>query len=127
MPTILVMDDDKPTRELLERALSGAGYTVLTAVDGQTGLDRFRQQSVDLVVMDIYMPGMNGPTAMLKILREKPEVKVIVLSGAHIGTELVNFLPTMEQLGASCTFEKPLEMNILLKTVAKLLTTPEGG
>jgi hypothetical protein len=33
----------------------------------------------------------------------------------------------MEQLGASCTFEKPLEMNILLKTVAKLLTTPEGG
>lgn len=121
------MDDDRPTRELLARALSGASYTVLTAGDGQSGLDLFRKQPVDVVVTDIYMPGMNGPTAMLKMLREKPDAKVIVISGAHIDTELVNFLPTMKQLGASLTFEKPLEMNRLLAAVAQLLAAPDDG
>jgi putative two-component system response regulator len=58
--TILVADDQAPNRELLEELLTTQGFTVITASNGAEALDRLRQSSVDLVILDVMMPHMNG-------------------------------------------------------------------
>jgi putative two-component system response regulator len=58
--TILVADDQAPNRELLEELLTTQGFTVITASNGAEALDQLRQSSVDLVILDVMMPHMNG-------------------------------------------------------------------
>ncbi len=57
---ILVVDDDKNTRRLLRAVLEQNGYTVITAANGEDAMDQLAQHAVDLVVLDIMMPGMDG-------------------------------------------------------------------
>ncbi|MDP6037692.1 MAG: response regulator, partial [Candidatus Latescibacteria bacterium] len=59
-PTILIVDDDEPTRASVRAMLEPAGYNVIEASDGEVGLNLYRQEQVDLVVMDILMPGKEG-------------------------------------------------------------------
>ena len=59
---ILVVDDDKNTRRLLRAVLEQNGYTVITAANGEDAMDQLAQHAVDLVVLDIMMPGMDGYT-----------------------------------------------------------------
>ena len=57
---VLVVDDDKNTRMLFRAVLEGSGYTVFTAPDGQAALELMDQHHIDLVVLDIMMPRMDG-------------------------------------------------------------------
>ena len=61
VPSILVVDDDEVVRLLLHQFLEGAGYQVTEAEDGRQALDILARQSFDLVIMDISMPGIDGP------------------------------------------------------------------
>ncbi len=88
MKTVLVVDDDEYTRDILEEGLRWAGLMVRSFPDGQRALDAVRQAPVDAVIMDIMMPGLDG-FAVTKILREqwgREEVPIIFLS-ARTGTE----------------------------------------
>ena len=58
--TILIAEDDMDIVELLSLYLSGEGYRILSAVDGQQALTLMETQKVDLAILDIMMPGMNG-------------------------------------------------------------------
>jgi len=58
--TILCIDDDRDILKLLEKFLAGAGYTVITAIDGKQGLSEALTRKPDLILLDIVMPGMNG-------------------------------------------------------------------
>ena len=60
MKKILVVDDDRTTRRLLALQLRGAGYTVAEASDGRRALERVRREAFDLVLLDVWMPGMDG-------------------------------------------------------------------
>jgi two-component system OmpR family response regulator len=60
MTTILVIDDEPGVRDLLQDALSGAGYRVQSATNGADGLDQLRRRSADLCIVDVNMPTMNG-------------------------------------------------------------------
>ena len=114
MARILVIDDEQPVCTLLRAALESAGYDVVDAQDGRTGLDLHRQQASDLIITDILMPELNGLDTILELIREFLNVKVIAMSG---GTEHGNFLNTAKLLGARQILQKPFTMDKLLTVV----------
>ncbi|MBP2025266.1 response regulator transcription factor [Peptoniphilus stercorisuis] len=77
--TILVAEDDKAIRESIGIYLKNANYDVIYAEDGQDAVDKFKNNKVDLIIMDLMMPNMSGEEAILK-LREHSYVPIIILS-----------------------------------------------
>ena len=73
-PLILVVDDEEAFREIFSMKLAAAGYRVETAENGQVGVEKAKQLKPALVLMDVRMPVMDGPTAVLA-LRDDPETK----------------------------------------------------
>ena len=86
-PTVLVVDDELPVLRLLRRQLEALGCTVLEAQDGPEALRLLvgRHGAVDLVLSDIVMPGMNGTELADRILADRPEQCVILMSGQAPG------------------------------------------
>src|SRR5450755_4250934 len=78
--TVLCVDDEKTGLRVRKIMLEGHGFRVLTASDGQQGLDLFDQNQVDLVVLDYYMPGLNGGQVAAELRRRRPHVPIIFLS-----------------------------------------------
>ena len=81
--TILVADDDASIRALAEKALSMFGYTVITAVDGNDALVKFKENKdrIDLAILDIIMPEMNGKDAFNEMKKIDPALKAVFISG----------------------------------------------
>ncbi|HDQ41160.1 MAG TPA: PAS domain S-box protein [Desulfonatronum sp.] len=81
--TILVVDDEQEIRELTQEALESLGYTVKNAANGEQALEIYRQQGkgVDLILLDLNMPGMGGCKCLQELLQLDPAVKVLIASG----------------------------------------------
>lgn len=78
MKTILVVDDDKNLRRLYKAELEAEGYRVLLAENGRRACELVQSEHLDIVVMDVRMPEMDGLEAMARILRQKQSVPVIL-------------------------------------------------
>ncbi|MGA8530064.1 MAG: response regulator [Acidobacteriaceae bacterium] len=90
MPTILCIDDEALGLQIRKAVLERAGYHVLTAIDGAAGLALFRKESVDGVVLDYYMPEMDGGTVAETMRRERPGIPIMLLSAyINLPTEVV--------------------------------------
>ncbi len=87
--TILLVDDQEMIRELGERILRPYGYHVLTAADGAEALRLYRQwgPSIDLVILDLLMPGLSGPETFRELRRLNPDVRVLISSGYYADRE----------------------------------------
>ena len=117
---ILVIEDDRAVRELMLHTLSRAGYRVLSAEDGNEGMNLFRSEHPDLVITDIVMPQKEGFETILALRKECPEVKVIAMSGGgRHGTE--DYLSVARKLGACRTVSKPFLRDEMLKVVREAL------
>jgi CheY-like chemotaxis protein len=79
-PTILCIDDEALGLNIRKAVLERAGYRVLTAVDGPTGLSLFRGNAIDGVVLDYYMPEMDGGVVAQAMRQERPEIPILLLS-----------------------------------------------
>jgi PAS domain S-box-containing protein len=81
--TILMSEDDEAVRKLTRDLLEEYGYTVIEAVDGEDAVNKFREhrESVQLLILDLIMPKMNGKEAYDEIRKSKPDIKVIFSSG----------------------------------------------
>ena len=81
--TILLVDDEESLRSLMAMALEGAGCRVIQAVDGADGIEQFRRhrESVDLTVLDLTMPRLNGDEVFRQIMDIQPDARVILISG----------------------------------------------
>jgi PAS domain S-box-containing protein len=116
---ILLVDDEDMVRDLGVRILSKAGYTVLTANNGQNALDVFKKESslISLVILDLIMPELGGKDCLPELLKIKPEIKVLIASGyaADAATQ------ECVQLGAKGFVAKPFRLEELLKNVRKTL------
>ena len=111
--TVLVIDDDPDIVESLAMMLEDHGFRVLTANDGVRGLEVFREQKPAAVLTDILMPEQDGIGAIIEMRRERPEIKIIAISGAgRMGK--TDPLAMARKLGADATFEKGRSANELL-------------
>ena len=114
--TILVVDDEEHMQRLLQRILERADYRVITVSDGYEAVEKVQSGGIDLVLLDIKMPGMNGFQTLKKI-REDSEVPVIMVTG--IGK--VESVDTSVNLGADDYIKKPFRSNELVARIeAKL-------
>lgn len=87
---ILVIDDEKVIREGVERALTTEGYQITKAEDGLAGLELLKEQSFDIVLTDLMMPGMDGFAVLDWIRENQPTVQVIVITGFATVTKAVS-------------------------------------
>jgi len=78
--TVLCVDDETIGLRVRKILLESHGFEVLTATDGQQGIALFDQNDVDLVVLDFYMPGLNGGEVAAELRRRQPRVPIIFLS-----------------------------------------------
>ena len=85
MERILIIEDETPMRTALADLLAGEGYRALTAVDGESGLQRALAEKPDLVLLDITMPGMDGyeVCARMKANEKLKDIPVIFISALH--------------------------------------------
>ncbi len=81
MPIVLYIDDDPRLLELQKGILETNGYTVLLAPDGPTGIALASQQRVDVVVLDLKMPGMDGDEVAGVLYQNQPDLPIIVCTG----------------------------------------------
>jgi diguanylate cyclase (GGDEF)-like protein/PAS domain S-box-containing protein len=117
---LLVVDDDRLSRELMRRRLEPQGYTVSTAASGAHALEWIRSNSVDLVLMDIEMPGMTGLEAV-KVLRQTYSplrLPVIMVTGNTRSSDMVAAL----NLGANDYVTKPVDFPVCLARVRTQLS-----
>ena len=100
--TILVVDDNKEIVYSISELLKYEGYRVVKAYDGMEALDALERERIDLILLDVMMPRLNGLSALMK-LREKSRIPVIILSAKTEESDKVSGLT----LGADDYVEKP--------------------
>jgi two-component system, NtrC family, nitrogen regulation response regulator NtrX len=110
MKSILVVDDEKSIRESLHGILADEGFRPIFARDGEEGVAMVREENPDLVLLDIWMPGMDGLEALRRIREISPDKMVIMMSG-H-GT--IETAVKATKLGAYDFIEKPLSLEKVL-------------
>jgi DNA-binding response OmpR family regulator len=118
---VLIVEDDDSIRHLLEQALRDAGYSVSTASNGTQALHSMREDSPELLLLDLMMPEMNG-WDLLRCIAECGElaaVPVLIVSAAG-----ANGLSEAQELGAPVFLPKPFDIDKLLLEVERLTTRP---
>ncbi|MBI5875478.1 MAG: sigma-54-dependent Fis family transcriptional regulator, partial [Deltaproteobacteria bacterium] len=117
----MVVDDEESIRQSLSDVLKDEGFDVILAGDGQEALKMLNSNMPDLVILDIWMPVMDGTEVLKEIKKSQPELEVIMISGHGNIEAAVKAI----KLGAYDYIEKPLSLEGVLLTVRRALT--EGG
>jgi DNA-binding NtrC family response regulator len=117
MPTILIVEDEAKMRRLLELNLGEDGFTTLSAGDAESGLKLLRENSVDLVVTDLKLPGMNGLEFLQAIKRQNAALPVVVMTA--FGT--VETAVEAMKAGASDYVLKPFSLSEMRMVIRKEL------
>jgi CheY-like chemotaxis protein len=113
-PLILCIDDEELGLRIRRIVLEHAGYRVLTALDGPTGLNLFAREAVDAVILDYFMPVMNGGEVAAELRRQRPEVPILLLSAyINLPAEVVGMV--------DCTILKGDGPQVLLARVRETL------
>ena len=113
MATILIVDDNVPVLDLMERVLALENYTVVQATDGNKALDILRRQPADAVITDIDMPGMGGVELLKNLRSEGFSMPVLAMSG--------DFDAQVAQEGFDAFICKPFKISLILELVAGAL------
>jgi DNA-binding NtrC family response regulator len=104
---ILVVDDEPILRDSLEVALKTSGYEVITARTGEEGLDQFKKENPDLVLLDHWLPGINGDEVLRRIKEKDPEIPIIIITAQGSIEMAVNSM----KMGAFDFLVKPFELD----------------
>lgn len=123
MEKILVIDDEPGIRGLLATVLERKGYAVVLADSGRKGLDLFRRERPDLIVLDLKMPDIDGITVLQDIRGMDVETPVVILTGAS--TE--NAEKQARELGAAAVIEKEFSLHRLGDTLRRVLSHPHDS
>ena len=121
MANILVCDDDKDIVEAIGIYLEQEGYTVIKAYDGVEAINVLRSQPVDLLIIDIMMPKLDGIRTTLKIREENP-LPIIILSAKSEDADKILGL----NVGADDYVTKPFSIPVLLQKIRAVLRRTTG-
>ena len=120
MAKILVIDDEQSIRELLNTLLHRKGYDVVLAESGKKGLELFRRERPDVMVLDLKMPGMDGLTVLQQVRSLEPKQPVIILTGAGTAEEKQQ----VRALGVTEFVEKGFSLHLLGDALKRILHNP---
>ena len=90
--TVLLVEDYKPSREVYHRVLDAAGYRVIDAADGDAALDVLNSEAVDVLLTDVFMPGMSGIELLERARKLRPDLRAIVMTGQKTGEAVMGAL-----------------------------------
>jgi CheY-like chemotaxis protein/anti-sigma regulatory factor (Ser/Thr protein kinase) len=121
MSRILVVDDDRATRHLIRGILTNAGYEVAVAKDGVEALARLKQNRIDLMLCDVWMPRMNGLDLLEKIRARKVRPRVVVMTSDDAPETLLKAVRQQ----AFKYVHKPVQAPALVQTVRESLSAPD--
>lgn len=116
---ILIIDDEPMLCDLLEEVLSEAGYRVLTAPDGETGVQLYleRHHEIRAVITDQSLPHLSGEDVCRLILERNPSARIIVATG-HYNKDLNE---RFARLGIKTMMHKPYQLTDVIETLARVL------
>jgi len=114
---ILVVDDEEGIRETLKGILEDEGYQIETAASAEEGIELLKKTAPDLVILDIWLPNMDGIEALSLMRDHSPETPVVMISG-HANIEMA---VKSTKLGAYDFLEKPLSLDRIIITVERAL------
>lgn len=120
MITVLIVDDDELIGEALSGELREEGFSPHSATSADEALDFILTHPVDIILLDLKMPGKDGFYVLRKLKELRPVIKVIILSAYADVRSAVE----AAQLGANDFFQKPFDFEELISTIKKL-TLPE--
>ena len=123
MAYILVIDDDPIILEGFKQLLEEEGHSVVTASNGQKGIDIFRNDQADLVLTDMIMPVKDGLKTIMDLEKEFPDIKIIAISGGGV-IEAGRYLNLAEHIGVKQTLTKPVTKEQLINAVNEVLEMP---
>jgi CheY-like chemotaxis protein len=120
MAHILIIDDEPGILKILRKILEGAGHTVSDAPDGAVALRHFEGRPADLVITDIFMPGMDGIEFLVSIRKTDPDARVLAMSGGGLLSR-DQALSDASLLGADQILQKPFSKDEVLEAVDRML------
>jgi DNA-binding NtrC family response regulator len=126
MASILVIDDDRAVLATIKILLERAAHAVEAVDNSRTGLQLVERQNFDLLIVDIFMPGMDGFETMRQVHQSRPEMPVIVISGQQFSLaseHAPDFLHMATRLGAISSLQKPFKAPELLAVVNGCLSS----
>jgi DNA-binding NtrC family response regulator len=110
---VLIVDDEERFLKTTQALLEKEGYKVLTAVDGRQGLETLKDKRIDVVVLDVKMPGMDGVEVLQRIKADHPLVEVLMLTGHATMETAIDGL----KLGAFDYLTKPCDISTLKQKI----------
>jgi CheY-like chemotaxis protein len=119
---VLIIEDDSTVRRILSGYVEDAGYLPVARGDWESAISDPETFGVDIVVTDIFMPGMGGIAGIVAVKRDWLETPVIALSaglGGRMGSETV--LKASKSIGADVTLQKPISKDTLVQAIASLV------
>ncbi|MDA0745785.1 MAG: response regulator [bacterium] len=126
MARILIIDDDDMMRDLLRDMLEALGHKIFEADTSELGIETYHQDTVDLVVTDLFIPRRGGLEVIKQLIASNPDVKIIAISGMDISGPGFRHDKDPKaialQYGALRTFKKPFASDEFLGAVAELLS-----
>jgi DNA-binding NtrC family response regulator len=115
---ILLADDDPEILVSLSAVLNSEGYEVITAANGREACHKFKEEHVDVAILDLKMPVRDGWDAFERLTAINPLVQVIII------TARPDQYPAAVAAGVAAFMEKPLDLPLLLRTIEELVAEP---
>ncbi len=120
MARVLVIDDEELARFTMREILESAGHEVIEAVDGEQGVQKYRDDPTDIIVTDIIMPKKEGVQLIIELKQDFPDLLIIAVSGGG-RTKNFDFLKLAKDFGADKILSKPFTDTDLNNSVRELL------
>ena len=119
MDRILVVDDEPSVRDALAGLLRQSGYRVIVAESGHVAVEAIEAFTFDCIIVDIFMPEMNGLETIKVFRSNAPRVPIIAMSGYAAGSGFVDndFFRAAMEFGATCCLRKPFSREQLLDAI----------